>query len=109
MRQSSADEIFGPVSTDGAYNDARSKFDGPIGFIDGIAGITQSAGNIASGVANIKESNARGNSATDNARLDRQERELAMQNSRLKVKRGDNVQLYYAGGAVALALILILK
>lgn len=99
----------GPLDTGGAYAKSRGGFDGAIGFVDGIAGVVGGIGNITTGAADIREELARGQSAADKARLDREQREQAILLENFKVKRGDNVQLYYVLGAAALAVVVLMK
>ena len=99
----------GPVDEGGIYSTRRSSFDGFLGILDGVASTVNSIGHTVEEVADGRVAWARGQAAHDDVALTRDERELNMLLDRTKVDRGDNVQLYYAAGAVALAAILLLR
>lgn len=77
-------------------------------FFDGVAGVTNSIEGVTGSLADNAENVARGQSAIWDARQTKDERTLDMQLERYKVLRGDNVQLYWAGAAVAGLVILLL-
>lgn len=80
------------------------------GFFNGLAGVTNTVGGIVDTGANMAEDFARGKGAIADQQLDKAEREQDMFLARLKVDRGDNVQLYWAGAFVAvLAVVLLAK
>ncbi|KPU84695.1 hypothetical protein JI58_02240 [Marinosulfonomonas sp. PRT-SC04] len=97
----------GPVNSDGRYKTRRSGFDGFLGTVDGIASVFTSVGHVVGAATDIRDDVAASNAVWDDARLDTDEREQNMLLRFLKVERGDNVQLYYAGAAVALAFLFL--
>lgn len=99
----------GPVNTGGIYEQRRSGWDGFLGTLDGLASATNSVGNTVGGIADIREDWARGQQAYDDVRLNREAAELDMLLDRVKVDRGDNVQLYYAGAALAVGALWLLR
>lgn len=101
--------VSGPTTDAGDYLDSRSGFDSAIGFFDGLASTVGSIGNVVDQGADATESYARGATALDELRAARDERETADFLERFKVERGDNLQLYYAGAAVAVALIFLMR
>lgn len=87
------------------------------GFFNGLAGVTNSVGDIFDTGADIAEDIARGKGALADQRndlaiqkLDKKEREQDIFLKGLKVQRGDNVVLYWAAAfAATLGIILIAK
>jgi hypothetical protein len=78
------------------------------GFVGNLAKVSEATEGLTGSLADNAENVARGQSAIWDARQDRDERDLAMQLQRLKVQRGDNVQLYWAmavGAAFGLILL----
>lgn len=99
---------FGPVKPD-EYKKSRGKFDGILGFFDGLGSTVNSFSRTTGSLADASENVSRGIGVHDDRQLDRQERELDMQLKMLTTKRGDNTKLYLTAGAAAVALIVIMK
>ena len=92
------------------YGEARGNFDGILGFADGISSVFNSIGRTVGVIADGAEDIARGRAAIDNQMQDRDERDQDLALEMFTTERGDNVQLYWVGGGVAvLVLILVLK
>lgn len=98
---------YGPVSTDGDYASWRGGLDGVLGAFDGVSSVVNSASRTVGSIADIRESIARGQSAADDVRFDRQERRQDIALDALKIKRGDNVKLMFAAAAVAVAVVVL--
>ncbi|MEM7243386.1 MAG: hypothetical protein AAF429_14490 [Pseudomonadota bacterium] len=101
--------VPGPVDPNGIYRERRGALDGVVGTLDGVASVVYGIGNSVNGIADIREAWARGESAADDVRLDREERELGLLLDQFKVERGDNRQIYYAFAIGAVALILLMR
>lgn len=78
------------------------------GFFKGLAGVTDTVGEIIDTGADAAEDIARGAAAINDERLDREERQQAMFLKSLTTVRGDNVQLYWAGAFVAVLAVILL-
>lgn len=76
------------------------------GVFDGIGGIAQRVNHISGELANSAENVARGDRSLWEVRNDKENADQARFLQKLKTQRGDNVQLYYAGAAVALAFLI---
>lgn len=89
-------------------NSTPSGWSGVWGFLDGLGGAADRVGGIVNTVADGAEDIARGRGAIADQRLDVQQRELSMALELAGFQRGDNVQLYWAGAAVAAAVVFLL-
>lgn len=99
--------VAGPVNPSGKYTTRRAGFDGFLGTVDGVASVVTSVGHVVGAATDISDDLAEAKAVRDDVRLDTEEREQGMLLKFLKVDRGDNVQLYYAGAAVALAFLFL--
>ncbi|NOR63027.1 MAG: hypothetical protein GQ535_11120 [Rhodobacteraceae bacterium] len=88
------------------YGDGWGK---TIGWFNGLAGLTGSIQRVTSTGAAISEDVARGIDAQRQLQYDRENHDQDLLLDKLKITRGDNVQLYYALAAGAVALIFLIK
>lgn len=88
-------------------SDTPSGWGGVFGFLDGVGGVADRLGGIVDTGADAAEDIARGKAAIADQQLDKDQRELDMALQLAGFDRGDNIQLYWAGAAVA-ALVLFL-
>ncbi|QYZ71225.1 hypothetical protein [Neotabrizicola shimadae] len=89
-------------------------WDGIFGFLDGLGGVAERVNNFSDDAAGVAENLARGRAALANQRADKRGRDLDLAEQRqdiqleaVKVERGDNRELYWAGAFVAGLVILL--
>jgi hypothetical protein len=100
---------FGPQNPTGQYAKSRENLDGVLGFFDGVSSLANSVGRTVGTVADTRAAWAGGQAAVDDTILSREEREQGILLTAAGFERGDNVQMYYVVGAVALALVVLYK
>lgn len=102
------EDEYSPVNQ-GRYDKARSWFDGVTGFIDGFSGATRGLRDVVDAGTDIRDDVTESNLMRQRAEMEQEEHEQSLFLERFKVERGDNVKLYWAFGAAALAAVLILR
>lgn len=84
-------------------------WDGVTGFLDGMAGATDSLGKIVSSGTDIRDDLTMSDMLATKARLEREEGEQDLLLEMAGFQRGDNLKLYYVAGAAAVALVLLMR
>ncbi len=100
---------FGPQNPLGTYAEKRGSLDGLLGVFDGISSIANSGARTVGSIADARAAWAQGQSAADQPQFDRETHEQDLLLEAAGHERGDNVQMYYVLGAIAVAVIVLFK
>jgi len=78
------------------------------GFLDGVGGLVDRVGHLTESGAGIAGDIATGKRSMWEVQRDKDEFDQQQRLELFKIERGDNLKLYYAGAAVAVALVVMM-